>query len=187
MDFLVQHQDDSQLLFVTREGFLLKPMYERYCKVLGITPQVNSLCYASRLATLAASVYTAEDLQKVMGSRFEGTLGDFLKNRLNYVPDGNEERNRQHIVLPDDSKDVLNLLEADFAAIFENSAVQREAYLHYISGIRSGERKLTVVDIGCNGTIQYGLSKILQEKVGGSGRSRRELCKSREKISRAYL
>lgn len=167
MDFLVEHRDDSRLLFVTREGFLLKPMYERFCKALGVTPQDNTLCYASRLAALAASVSEAEDLQKVMLSRFEGTLGDFLENRLNYTPAWGRELYDRPIILPDDSRQVMELLEPMLGEIFENSAHQRDAYRRYLADIRGENPRLTVVDIGCNGTIQYGLSRILQEKVGG--------------------
>lgn len=167
MDFLVNQKDDSQLLFVTREGFLLKPMYQRYCDALGVQPQPGTLFYASRAAALAASVYTAKDIQTVMSSRYKGCLGSFLKSRLNFDISNDPELFGTEISLPDDRKKAMQLLLPYHAAIIENSSVQREAYQKYIAGLRMPDHSLTVVDIGCNGTIQYGLSQILREKVSG--------------------
>lgn len=167
MDFLVQQEDESQLLFVTREGYLLKPMYERYCCALGKEPQSNTIFYASRAAALAASVRTAGDIQITMTSRYTGTLGHFLKSRLNYDLSEQADLYNLAVQFPEDYKKVMQLLEPYYAGIFENSCIQREAYLAYISQIRLPGKELKVADIGCNGTIQYGLSRILEEKVNG--------------------
>lgn len=167
MDFLAEHKDDSQLLFVTREGFLLEPMYRQYCAALGVQPQPGTLFYASRAAALAASVYTAKDIETVMSSRFKGRLGDFLKSRLNFDVSGDPEVFNTEISLPDDRKKAMQALRQYQEAIIENSALEREAYQSYIADVTMADRALTVVDIGCNGTIQYGLSQILRQKVSG--------------------
>lgn len=167
MDALVNHRDDSQFLFVTREGFLLEPMYRQYCITLGVVPQPSTLCYASRAAALAASVHTVKDIEIVMESRFQGTMGKFLKSRLNFDVSGDPELFNTIISLPDDRKRAMQLLCRYQTAIIENSAAERAAYQAYLADIRMNGRPLTVVDIGCNGTIQYGLSRILLEKVSG--------------------
>ena len=167
MDFLVEHAGESQLLFVTREGYLLKPMYERYCQALEKEPIPSTIFYASRAAALAASVRTAEDIQTTMVSRYTGTLGHFLKSRLNYDLPAHTELCDLAVQFPDDSKRAMQLLKPYYTNIFDNSRIQREAYLAYISSIRLPGRELKVADIGCNGTIQYGLSQILEEKVSG--------------------
>jgi len=85
MEFLVSNRDDSQLLFVTREGYLLKPMYERYCQALGIEPQCSCLFYSSRAATIAATVTSESDIRNAMQRpEYQGTLRDFVKSRMNY-------------------------------------------------------------------------------------------------------
>ncbi len=168
MNLLTEQKDDSMLLFVTREGYLLKPMYERYCRSLNIEPQKNALFYASRAASIAATIASERDLQDTFSFSYEGTLGQYLKHRLNYEISTENPAYNQKIILPEDSKKVMQLLKPEMEKIFAGSDKQKEAYLKYIESIRDGEcRKLKVVDVGYNGTIQYALSKILGEDVYG--------------------
>lgn len=163
-----KNKDGSLLLFVTREGYLLKGMYERYCEACGISPQKNTLFYASRTATLAATVVSEQDLLDSFSSTYEGTLGHFLKHRLNYELSTENPYFNEKITLPEESKKVMQLLKSEIDSILENGREQREAYRKYIDFIRGrNTRKLTVVDVGYNGTIQYALSKILDEDVFG--------------------
>lgn len=167
MEYLSEQAKDGQLLFVTREGYLLKPMYERYCHALGKPPFPGIVFYASRAATLAASVRETNDIQTVMASRYQGTLGHFLKSRVNYELSSDSQLQDLPVHFPEDCKKVMQLLAPYFEEILENSRIQRDAYLSYISEVTLPNQKLTVVDIGCNGTIQYGLSRILEKPVSG--------------------
>lgn len=168
MDFLVQSRDDSQLLFVTREGYLLQPMYQRYCRSLGQQPQSNALCYASRAAAVAAAVASEQDVRNAMQRpEFTGTLGQFARNRLNYDLSADTALCGVEIRLPEQAGKAFQLLKPHLGRILEKGVPQNRAYRQYLSGIRQEGKPLTVVDVGYNGTIQYALARILNEKVSG--------------------
>lgn len=168
MDWILKQKDDSLLLFVTREGYLLKPMYERYCKACCETPQNNTLFYASRAASLAASISSKQDIADTLNFAYEGTLGHYLKSRMNFDLGKISPIYNEQIVLPEQSKKVMRLLKSHLDEIIENGKKQKDAYLNYINSIRSNHsQKMTVIDVGYNGTIQYALTKILNENVNG--------------------
>lgn len=168
MDWLVQQKDSSLLLFVTREGYLLKPMYEKYCEKLGINSQENILFYASRAATMAASISSKTDIEDILSISYEGTLKHFLTKRLNIKLDLAEQVLNKKIILPMDRKKIMNIIKPYLLNIIENGKKQKEAYLKYIDEVRKDKNTpMTVVDIGYNGTIQYGLSKITGEILNG--------------------
>lgn len=168
MDWLVQQKDSSLLLFVTREGYLLKPMYEKYCEKLGINSQKNILFYASRAATMAASISSRTDIEDILSISYEGTLKHFLTKRLNIKLDLDEQVLNKKIILPMDRKKIMNIIKPYLLNIIENGKKQKEAYLKYIDEVRKDKNTpMTVVDIGYNGTIQYGLSKITGEILNG--------------------
>ena len=167
MDYLVKMDDQSQLLFVTREGYLLKDMFERYSRCLGMERE-GTLFYASRAATVAATITSAEAIRDSMKKpEFRGTLGEFAKSRLNYDLSQAQDICNLEISLPEQTNRVMQLLKPCFEEIISNGIRQNSAYMQYISQIRQPGKPLTVVDVGYNGTIQYALSKILSEKVGG--------------------
>lgn len=168
MDFLVRSGDDSQLLFVTREGYLLKPMYERYCQQRGLQPQSSTLLYASRAATISATITTPGDILNAMLSpKYSGTLGDFTRSRFNFQLPSGSQLLQMRISLPDQKREVYEKLKPYFSQMIANGAQQKDAYRRYVQSVRDNGKRLTVVDVGYNGTIQYALSKILDEKVNG--------------------
>lgn len=168
MDFLVKNRDDSQLLFATREGYLLRPMYEGYCASLGVQPQCNALFYSSRTAACAASVSSEEDLREVMRKpEYRGTLGSFTASRLNFDLSAHPELCEKPITLPAETNEALALLRPLFPEIFRNAEQQKLAYRTYIDSIRQDGKSLTVVDVGYNGTIQNAVSRLLGQRVDG--------------------
>lgn len=168
MDFLVKNRDDSQLLFVTREGYLLKPMYERYCRQLGIQPQSSTVFYASRAATVSATITSPSDIVTAMMSpKYRGTAGNFAKSRFNFDLSADPKLCSMPVSLPEQKREVYENLKPYFPDMICNGKQQQEAYQVYTQSVRQDGKCLTVVDVGYNGTIQYALSKILGEKVNG--------------------
>lgn len=169
MDWLSAEQDDSLLLFVTREGYILQPMYDAYCQASGKTVQDNTIFFASRSAVTAAAVTDAKLLSEIMQIEFEGTVAEFTASRLNYVFSSDREIGSIVIKLPKQKEYLLELLENDYEAIFENAKKQKLAYETYVQAVRkkSPDKKLTIVDVGYSGTTQYYLSKILNENISG--------------------
>lgn len=166
MDWLVQHDDGSQLLFLTREGYLLQALYTRYCKACHVPQQSNALFYASRAATMAATITSEAEIRNVMKLAYQGTLGHFVKCRMNYQLPLDADIYDIEISLPAQMKTAMRALRPHIPEIIENGKKQNEAYKTYIQQIRMGTA-LSVVDVGYTGTIQYALSKILSEPIGG--------------------
>lgn len=168
MDFLVKSRKDYQLLFATREGYLLKPMYERYCCALEIRPQDYALFYASRAAAVAATVTSEKELRETMRKpEYKGTLGSFASGRLNFDISFDKAICDVPVELPSQMENAVHMLRPYFGEIFRNGQAQKEAYKTYIEQIRKGNKHLAIVDVGYNGTIQHAIAKILGEPVDG--------------------
>lgn len=167
--WLAHNEDDCLLLFVTRENYILRPMYLAYCESAGITPRPNCDFYASRQATAAAVCHKEENYDMLFQEAYRGPLSNFVRTHCNFTLPP-EDPNREKVVdLPSMSKTVRKYLEPYHQQIISRSAEAAEIYREYTAGIRGGNshKKLSIVDLGYNGTAQYNLSLILDEKVGG--------------------
>lgn len=169
MHWLLKNADESILLFVTREGYIFLPMYEAYCKTLEMEMQKHIMFYASRSATTSATILSEKDIEETLQIRYEGSLSNFTKSRLDYVLPQNDSSSDIWIELPKQKKLVKNLLKKYNSNIIANTRKQNIAYHKYLNDIRNkvGNLPLTIVDIGYTGTAQYNLSKILGEKISG--------------------
>ena len=168
MDFLLRQKDESKLLFVTREGYLLQKMYQRYCLAADVRPQENALFYASRTAAVAASIDSEEGIRNAMRHpKFDGTVKRFLQGRMNLEPPEDMEFAEEQIRLPAQRHEFFQQLKPWFSLIYKNAENQGTAYRTYTEQFRTGRQPFTIVDVGYNGTIQYALSHIMKEKIGG--------------------
>ena len=169
MRWLINTRDDSLLLFVTREGYILRPMYLEYCKAAGIEPQKNCLFYASRKATAAASIRTEKDIEDILDIVYiDGTVKALFESRLGYSID-DVKTGSITISLPKDKKTVIEIISKHSNSIISKSNVLRNDYCDYVNKCRNDNEchNLTIVDIGYSGTAQYYLSKILSSHISG--------------------
>ena len=167
--WLAHNEDDCLLLFVTRENYILRPMYLAYCENAGITPRPNCDFYASRQATAAAAFKNQENYEQLFQEVYEGTFENFVRTHCNFVLPEDDPNREQKITLPAMGKETRKYLEPYRQQIISACAAAAEVYRAYTTEIRSGcpEKKLAVVDIGYRGTAQYYLSLALDEKVSG--------------------
>ena len=167
--WLAHNEDDCLLLFVTRENYLLRPMYLAYCENAGITPRPNCDFYASRQATAAAAFKNQDNYELLFQEVYEGTFENFVRTHCNFVLPEDDPNREQKITLPAMGKETRKYLEPYRQRIISACAAAAEGYQTYTAEIRSGcpEKKLAIVDIGYRGTAQYYLSLSLDEKVGG--------------------
>ncbi len=167
--WLAHNDDDCLLLFVTRENYILRPMYLAYCENAGIAPRPNCDFYASRQATAAAAFKNQENYELLFQEVYEGTFENFVRTHCNFVLPEDDPNREQKITLPAMGKETRKYLEPYRQQIISACAAAAEVYRAYTTEIRSGcpEKKLAVVDIGYRGTAQYYLSLALDEKVGG--------------------
>ncbi len=169
MRSLINNKDDSLLLFVTREGYILQPMYLEYCRSSGVEPQKNCLFYTSRRASAAASLKTVDDIEELLDSSYvDGNIKKLLEHRFGYTLKDDKIGDIQ-VDLPKKKKQVLKQIAPYVEDILTNSEKLRKVYIEYIEKCRAeaGESDLTIVDLGYSGRAQYYLSRMLGCKVSG--------------------
>lgn len=167
--WLAHNEDDCQLLFVTRENYILRPMYLAYCENAGITPRPNCDFYASRQATAMAAFTNEDNYNRLFQEVYEGTLDNFVRTHCNFGLPGDDPNREKKITLPAMGRDVREYLEPYRQEIIASCTTAAEVYRAYAAQLRGDhpEKPLTIVDVGYRGTAQYYLSLALEEKVGG--------------------
>ncbi len=165
--WLINNRDDSLLAFVTREGYILQPMYQQYCNIAGVEPQKNCLFYASRKASSSACATSEENFKAILDLPYEGSLKNFLKSRLDYEYKG--QNSNLEIELPKDAKIVNGYCSEIKKSIFESASQKKLVYDEYINKclIDSSTKELTIVDIGYQASTQYFLSMVSDKKISG--------------------
>ncbi len=149
------------VLYPSRDAYLI----ERLCRIIcGIQSEDTfpngEYFYASRRAVLAATIWNHQDIYHVAEADFGGSVSQLLKKRFRVEINGDGES-----VEAKDKEKLKCYLEKYQQRILDQSAAERENYLHYISktGI-CGHRKLALIDFVAAGKIQNGLEKLALEK-----------------------
>nr|KAJ9632719.1 hypothetical protein H2204_007806 [Knufia peltigerae] len=162
----------DQLLFLSREGYLLHQAFERLQgSHAGAATLVGSYFLASRRATLLPSLLRAEDLPRALQGTFNGSLRQLLQARLGEDAAATVEAALPGLIgrdvfLPEMADEVAQWLLPALPALLDLAAQQRHAYRTYWAGT-VGERTPMVVDIGYAGSIQRNLAQLLQQPLGG--------------------
>lgn len=156
----------KKILFVSREGYYLKPIYEKYCELFNKKKLDNVYFLTSRRAATIASCKNIKDVLEVAKLEYNGTLDKFFINRFG-VKISNYEK--EMISLPDDYDKVKKIIIKNKSIILENAAKEREEYLSYIKKVckELKDHRYGIIDLGYSGTVQYYLSKLLDIKIDG--------------------
>ena len=167
--WLSLNDKDDLLLFVTREAYVLQPMYQVYCKTAGIVPRDNKLFYASRQATAAAAFCCEENYFSAFEEIFDGTVCEFSRTHFNFVFPTSDINCSKRIILPRMKEGVLRYFAPYKDTILKQNSVQAQIYRKYVSAIKEEfpNKQLTIVDIGYRGTAQYYLSLGQKELFAG--------------------
>ena len=164
-------QDDGIIAFLAREGYLLEPLYKTILEHLGEEPKEHCYFLTSRRAVSVAAIKEWDDVREIISKYYRGSLSNLLKARLGLsLPKDVEDKYvMMDEELEENISEVIELLKAQPDLLFKNVDEERGAYLEYIKSQISEEdwNKITVVDVGYSGTIQYYLAKLLDEKVSG--------------------
>lgn len=163
--------DDGIIAFLAREGYVLEPLYAKIMDVLGKEAKEHHYFLTSRRTVTVAAIKDWEDVRKILNMYYKGSLSNLLRARLGIeLPCDIEDREvtlgEEH---NDDIEEIMKLLETQFTLLFDKIKAEKDAYLKYIHNLVPEEKwnKIIVVDVGYSGTIQYYLSKLLNEKIGG--------------------
>jgi FMN phosphatase YigB (HAD superfamily) len=156
----------KKILFLSREGFLLKQVYDLVAKYVGMDAESEYL-YVSRRALSIAAIDNETDFDNLLDIYYEGSLKNlFLKRFGIEVSNASDEI----VKLPEDKQKVKIAMEPFNKVILENAEVEKANYLGYIEKVLSNvdaNEKIMVSDIGYSGTIQYYLSKVTNRAYDG--------------------
>lgn len=167
--WLSKRDNDDLLLFVTREAYILLPMYRAYCKSAGVASRDHMLFYASRQATAALAFCCEENYIVAFDEIFDGTICEFSRTHFNFTFPTSDVNRARHIVLPRMKGEALRCFAPYKEAILKQNSIQAQIWRTYISSIQKEfpDKQLTIVDVGYRGTAQYYLSLGLKERFAG--------------------
>ena len=167
MDFLFEESQKFRnpfFLFVTREGYIFRPLFLKYCKTIGREAPPNCLFFASRVSTSLAGIRSIKDIEVLADTPFSGTVEEFIEKKLGLCFIVKDKLKTYS--LPSEKKIFLNEIKPYLPRIFDEARNQNNLYTEYCHGIFPEELPI-LVDIGFTGRTQYNLSKILSRQVGG--------------------
>ena len=159
---------DTNLLFLSREGYFLEKLYEYYCKAFKKKELKHTYFLTSRRATSVAQIQCFTDIKDLFQTKYTGKISTLLSERFgldNVRIDSDIE-----VSLPKDKVKVMSLLLRYTSELLKEAHEEKKEYLKYIEqtlGENVEWENVTLVDVGYSGTIQYYLMKILGVKLDG--------------------
>lgn len=164
----LQANPNQHLLFVARDGYYLKKMYDYLldkCHFENLKTIKYDYFLTSRRAASIATAKNIDDLFEILNTQYEGTLQDFFKYRFGVSID---LANRD-IQLPRDLDIVKDVITKKTKLFLDSAKEERKCYLEYINSIEKNPKDnyLTFIDLGYSGTTQYYISKLLGKKTNG--------------------
>lgn len=149
---------DGVILFVSRDGYLLNELYEKYKKTDDNLPD-NRYLYVSRRSAMVTSIRTEDDIIKIvkkeLGFAF-GNLSDRLEQKIGFklIEAKKLDIDLKTISTAEQREELLKVVLEYKDLILENADKERKAYIEYLSklGVDKYKRKY-VYDLYTHGTI----------------------------------
>lgn len=165
LSYICDNNKTDTMLFLAREGFYLQKLYKHFCKKNNIKEIKNTYFLASRKATITANIKSKNDLGDILNNDFSGTIKDYFKQLLDLDYDGENFE----IELPNQKEEILPIVEKYSKEILAKCKKEKDNYLSYIKKevgtIKNN--KVSIIDLGYSGTIQYQLSKLTAKEFNG--------------------
>ncbi|HPC47330.1 MAG TPA: glycosyltransferase, partial [Deltaproteobacteria bacterium] len=166
----------THLLFLAREGFLLKELFEMFAPSFCDKSARATYLLCSRRANSMSAIETEADIKEILEAPYQGTLANLIETRFGIDPEvasraggySHEKLHEDVLVLPGNidevHRDILRLRDVILASAEE----ERSSYLAYLDELGVGEKGRTaVVDIGFAGTIQKYLQRLTGIELEG--------------------
>ncbi len=152
-----------KLCFVGRDGFLLKPEFERYLALVSDESISTSYFDASRILLWNINIKSESDITNALRAMpFSGTYRKLFKTRLNIEITGKNAE----LEYVDDSQELDRFIQQYKEQILRNSSEQRRRYIKYLENVFSTE-DAAIVDISYYGSIQFYIGKLLGKEIPG--------------------
>lgn len=151
------------IFFFAREGYYLKPLYDKIVQLVYGIEENTSYFLTSRLAAATASFKNREEIEEYLQEiPFNGMFSKLLKERFSLNVDIKDDI---AILLPQHLKKVLYRIKPYIQDILDNAKKNRALYQRYTNQLLSNyeKNKVAVVDIGYSGTAQYYMSRVLNK------------------------
>lgn len=160
------HTNDIQYLFLAREGYLLKMLYETYCNEMKKDNSDSIYFLTSRRAVSVAAINDEKDIREILTQYYKGTCTNLIDARLGYkLP---IEFNDQMVQMPNDIDVVMDMLSPYINDIIIQANKEKDMYKKYIENVVNTNYHSVVIDVGYSGTIQYYLTKLMNKKIDGN-------------------
>lgn len=157
----------EQLLFPSRDGYLIKEVFDMLSGTTGNDIQREVYFRTSRRAVTVAALVDRKDLEFILSRPFKGTYGELLFYRFGILlKDDEKQKNRQ--VDYGNIEELSKYIRQYETEIYDNAKNERSAYLKYLNslGLING-KKQGIFDFVAGGTVQYFLEKILDKSMVG--------------------
>lgn len=157
----------TEFVFLSRDGFLLKSIYDWYCSKSEGEKPCSKYLESSRQIVELSAIKDKNDLyeRKDQSINYFGSCADYLRSR--YALENEDLTALEDVEYAtlsiDDEKKIFQPFEKDILKMVE---INREQYTEYCKSIGIDHHS-AIVDLGVYGTIQYHLSKQLKEDLKG--------------------
>ncbi len=163
--------DDAVLAFLAREGYVLEPLYKLIMECTKQEAKEHCYLLASRRAVTVAGIRDWNDVRAIVSKYYRGKLSNMLQARFGIMLDESIEDKEimLDVELEENIEEIMDILYKDEKRIFDAFEEEKQAYLTYMEQLIPKEKwdRISVIDVGYSGTIQYFLAKLLEKKIGG--------------------
>ena len=155
-DFVIWFQEQMKnnhirnIWFGARDGYLIKKLYEIYCK-----DDTSVYFLTSRTAAIRAGIENEEDISYVQAMKFSGTLQEQMLTRLGIDISGDCQSNEKKSLM-DYADDILRQSEKN-----------RQAYNAYVQKLNLKDGDIAFFDFVAKGTSQMFIQKIIEKPLKG--------------------
>lgn len=166
-DLLAGYERENHLLFVTREGYLLQPWFQKFMHFSGREAPKTVLFPSSRRASTLASLFSLQDVEEIFSDNLSGDLETLFLTKLG-LDDLLDDKDKSVFVSLPEQNDVFNSYLVKYKdKILEEAKRQRELLLGFFEQNGLNMEKCIFVDVGYSGWTQVCLSKALSFSLKG--------------------
>lgn len=156
---------NTEILFFARDGYVLQKMYDFMIECYCLENMPRGIYFMiSRMLGMLWSIYTKEDIIKILQMRYIGTFGEFMQNRF-FISVKDNVHYEESIYTDADFEKVKTYVEPYFEEILQVAKEQRERAINYIKSLNI--KNFCISDPSYHGTNQYYLSLLLKKKYKG--------------------
>ena len=173
---LSRKRNIRHLLFLAREGYLLKELFQIAENALGKTGLRQTYLLCSRRAVSVPALTSEQDILKLLDAPYQGSFENLLVSRFGLDLGqtrglATNQKNLLHgdaVRLPEDRDRIATELLRIKKRILENAERERRAYLRYLKKIGAFDSEACgVIEIGFSGTIQKYLARLTGKATEG--------------------